>query len=408
MIDNQQAVSLRKGISLCVAVLLCQVLFSSVADSAWIGLLLQDYRGTGGGTTAGVELIAVQKGSPAEQAGLRPEDVIVAVNGKGVAHSRAVTETVFAAAPGDSLALKIRRGKDIIHVLVVLGELPAYLVRYHEGVRQTEDREYARAIVSFTKALQDNPTMADAFDKRAYAYFLQGRYDLAIEDATEAIRLQPVAGFFLTRGRAYRETRYFRKAVDDFTRALALRSSPDGYFERAVACADAGNTSDALADLKHATDLDPLFGDAFRMRASLLRKRGDEKAAAADEEKAARAYIDQGLRFAGEGLYDKALAHYGAGIKLNGTFTPVFFYNSGLAHEKKGDFAQAVNSYSEAIRHDPGFAKAYLRRGYVYAEKLGQETAAKSDWEKAVQLDPQGDDGRKAALNLEQLRKSGL
>ena len=54
----------------------------------------------------------VTAGGPAEQAGVRAGDVIVAVGGERVAAPDDVAAAVQGRRPGDSLAVEIRRGGD--------------------------------------------------------------------------------------------------------------------------------------------------------------------------------------------------------------------------------------------------------------------------------------------------------
>ncbi|MHC4595597.1 MAG: tetratricopeptide repeat protein [Planctomycetota bacterium] len=42
--------------------------------------------------------------------------------------------------------------------------------------------EYEHAIAEFTKALEINPSLAEAYNNRGFAYYRKGEYDRAWED----------------------------------------------------------------------------------------------------------------------------------------------------------------------------------------------------------------------------------
>ncbi|HEX2194401.1 MAG TPA: trypsin-like peptidase domain-containing protein [Candidatus Limnocylindria bacterium] len=74
--------------------------------------------------SANPEVPAVFPGSPAEQAGLQPGDVIVAVDGSPVTAEDDLAEHVLKHAPGDAITLRVLRGSEERDVQVTLGVLP--------------------------------------------------------------------------------------------------------------------------------------------------------------------------------------------------------------------------------------------------------------------------------------------
>jgi len=73
---------------------------------------------------AGAIITDVVSGGPAEKAGVRPGDVLVAVNGKAVANSSAVLNTIAVLRPGDEATLTLIRDQAEISVKVVAGTRP--------------------------------------------------------------------------------------------------------------------------------------------------------------------------------------------------------------------------------------------------------------------------------------------
>jgi tetratricopeptide (TPR) repeat protein len=83
-------------------------------------------------------------------------------------------------------------------------------------------------------------------------------YDRAIADFNEAIRLQPKADYFMSRGNAYSLKGDPTRAIADYDEALKLEPERAMAFNnRGVAWRDKGDRKKALADFKAAVALDP-------------------------------------------------------------------------------------------------------------------------------------------------------
>ena len=90
-------------------------------ERGWLGVSVQDSTRR----AEGVVVAAVERGGPAARAGLRPGDVVTAVNGHGVHTARALTSTVAAAAPDSRVELAVHRGTQSLDLGVTLGRRPA-------------------------------------------------------------------------------------------------------------------------------------------------------------------------------------------------------------------------------------------------------------------------------------------
>jgi S1-C subfamily serine protease len=62
---------------------------------------------------------------PAERGGVRPGDVLVAINGKPVADTAAMLSIVAELAPGSQATMKLRRGEKDLDIGVTVGKRPA-------------------------------------------------------------------------------------------------------------------------------------------------------------------------------------------------------------------------------------------------------------------------------------------
>lgn len=72
----------------------------------------------------GAVLVAVERGGPAAEAGLRPGDVVVAVDGERVESAAELSRAVARLRPGRRLTLQVFRDGEAREVEVVLGERP--------------------------------------------------------------------------------------------------------------------------------------------------------------------------------------------------------------------------------------------------------------------------------------------
>ena len=76
------------------------------------------------GTAGGVGVVAVTSGGGAERAGLRPGDVIRAIDGAQIPDTTALTQALAAAKPGGKVTVTVSRDGQDRSVQVTLGELP--------------------------------------------------------------------------------------------------------------------------------------------------------------------------------------------------------------------------------------------------------------------------------------------
>jgi membrane-associated protease RseP (regulator of RpoE activity) len=91
---------------------------------AWLGVWLSQ-RSCEGGAGGEVRILNVIEGSPAERAGLRKGDVIVALDRTRLEDVEDLSEGLAARSPGDTATLRIERDGKEQRLSVVLGERPA-------------------------------------------------------------------------------------------------------------------------------------------------------------------------------------------------------------------------------------------------------------------------------------------
>lgn len=89
-----------------------------VTISTWDALAAQQY-----GTVEGMLVVSVTKDGPADEAGLRPNDIIVAVDGASVPTQDEFVALVQSKSVGDALALEVWRGGKTLETTLVIGDL---------------------------------------------------------------------------------------------------------------------------------------------------------------------------------------------------------------------------------------------------------------------------------------------
>jgi S1-C subfamily serine protease len=101
-----------------------QLISTGRASHPMIGVGLDEARTSAtGGVSAGARVVAVQPGGPAAQAGLRPGDVITAVDGSRISAPGDVINAVERAGVGRSLRINLLRDGQPLQLTVVPSDL---------------------------------------------------------------------------------------------------------------------------------------------------------------------------------------------------------------------------------------------------------------------------------------------
>ncbi|HUT14508.1 MAG TPA: tetratricopeptide repeat protein [Thermoguttaceae bacterium] len=253
--------------------------------------------------------------------------------------------------------------------------------------------KYDRAIADCNEAIRLDPKSALAYCGRATAYFWKDDYDSAIADYTEAIRLNPKdAGAYFGRSLAYFAKGDDDSAIADYTEAIRVDpKNAFAYYGRGRAYYSKHDYDLAIGDYSEAIRLNPTLALAYFWRGDAYHSKRDYDSSIADYTEAMRldpkdadAYFGRGHAYFAKGDNDSALADYTEAIRLDPTFALAYSWR-GLAYCAKGDDDSAIADCNEAIRLDPKNADAYYFRGMAYQGK-GQRAAAETDFAQAKRL----------------------
>ena len=99
-----------------------QIIAKGRVARGWLGVSAQDTEPDA--AVRGARIMGVQPGGPADRAGLRPGDVLVAINDKPIADTAELINTTAALAPGARGDFKLRRNSKEIGLQIEVGRRP--------------------------------------------------------------------------------------------------------------------------------------------------------------------------------------------------------------------------------------------------------------------------------------------
>jgi tetratricopeptide (TPR) repeat protein len=144
-----------------------------------------------------------------------------------------------------------------------------------------------KKIEYFTKALECNPRLAAAYEKRGLLHYFQGNYDKVIQDYQAHLDFAPTnADSYRMLGMGFLKSGIYESAIDSFTQAVNIDPKLTGaYAHRAEAYRLIGKDHNAIRDATTAIELrldQRSRADAYRTRARVYRKFGHMKLAVED------------------------------------------------------------------------------------------------------------------------------
>jgi hypothetical protein len=147
---------------------------------------------------------------------------------------------------------------------------------------EISEAEKTFSIADFNKAIEINPSDADAYYNRGVVYHGEGQYDQAISDYTKAIEIDPrYANAYNNRGLAYGKGKeQYDKAISDFSKAVEINPRhAEAYNNRGFTYYIKGQHDKAISDYSKALEINPTDGMAYVNRiVAYIEKKEYEKA----------------------------------------------------------------------------------------------------------------------------------
>ena len=106
-----------------------QIIQTGTVTRGWIGVEAQEItpdlaESFGMSDTNGSLIAGVQRGSPADAGGVKPGDILIAVNGKTVKDPQGMLDLIADLKPGDTIPFKLRRKNAAIDAEIRIGKRP--------------------------------------------------------------------------------------------------------------------------------------------------------------------------------------------------------------------------------------------------------------------------------------------
>lgn len=203
------------------------------------------------------------------------------------------------------------------------------LFYYQRGYREYMSKNYLSAIMNYEKAL---PLSND--DEKGLMY-----YNIAL---------------------AYEKLSMYDNAIDNYTKSLEKRKTPDNYSGLAYAYSRKKEYDKAIKNYEYSIELDPLFSEG---------------------------YIGLGVVYFEQKDYAKSLSALTQAIKMNSKSYNAY-YLAGEIAVITTQYDSAILFFQEAIKWNQNYAEAYLAIANVYLTN-GETEKAIEFQQKAYQLKPE-------------------
>jgi tetratricopeptide (TPR) repeat protein len=260
-----------------------------------------------------------------------------------------------------------------------------------QGVVEYNNKNYDKALIFFSTALQLSPTYELVFKNKAKTYSQLARYDLALADYNSYFGYgNQVSGDYNSRGVIKFGLKDYLGAVADFTKAIEI--DPNNihfYTNRADAYDQLRNWTNSISDYTRALETNPNTYDLYLKRAEVKEELKDNFGAVADYSKAITlkpadpdAYAERGRVKILLKQYKSASDDFSKAIQGAGNDKWPFRYRAELKLELH-DYKGCIEDCNEVIKSSPEDApNAYFIRGKAY-HFLGNKTKACEDWSKS-------------------------
>ncbi len=181
--------------------------------------------------------------------------------------------------------------------------------------------DFDQAIPLYSKAIEVDPTYAEAYVNIGLIYYYKRDYRQAIKNYNEAERYRPdLSEISLNRANSYRAMGFNDMAINEYSESLHLKETPEGFYNRGNVYLAQGKNALAISDYSKAIGLRPSYADAYNNRGNVYFNIGD---------------------------YDNALSDYTSSIMIDPKGANAY-YNRAMIYAKKRDYFNALRDILSA------------------------------------------------------------
>lgn len=395
-----------------------------VPGGGWVGMVLRTFTNSptasalpGAAPSLEVRVARVERGSPADLAGIRPGDHLLAVNEWNVAAAAEIEQSILAT-PEARLNLRLRRGEEEWLAELTVGSRSSHLPGPTLSPRQRERLvEVTRRLLTRNAAtaerevggLRDPAVRAAAENNLGVRCETEDRLGAAIRAYGRAVRADPAVPLYrFNLGLALRLMGSYERAAEEVGEAVRLAPRSTAARQRFAEIQSVlGRGSHALALTEAALQDDPNSHGLWELKAQLLwrQQRLHEARDAASQAiqlepscPVAHAYLGGVLQDLGQ--MDPADAAVQTAIALDPFLAPLH-YQLGMIRQARGQPRLAVESLRRAINLEPDRSELFSTLGSLLGD-LGDPQQAEATYRRCLEIDPEN---RPALHNLAEIHR---
>jgi len=251
-----------------------------------------------------------------------------------------------------------------LDVLKQMGADP-YLISYLAGEQFYRSSDYDKAISEFTASITRYSGFTQGYISRGNAWLKKKEYSRAIDDYTQAIKLDgKKAEVYNYRGFARAELAARNKlngmnlAIEDYTQAISMNQKyVDALINRSYAYFQTGDYTRVIEDCDRIIALEPANATIWNRRGSAWYEKEED---------------------------DKAITDFSQAIKIKNDYAAAW-YNRANAWYNKREVDKALADLNRCLAINPSFADAYNSRGKIF-QYMGNKESAAADFDSAKRL----------------------
>jgi tetratricopeptide (TPR) repeat protein len=263
------------------------------------------------------------------------------------------------------------------------------------GVSLLQQNKYKESIKIYSKAIEINPSYAEAYSNRGVAYMELKYFEKSTKDFEQAIRINPnYAEAYCNLGSSLKNINKPNEALNNYN--LAIKINPnfaDAYSNRATILIDYGEYIKAIDSCDRAININPNKFDAFFNRGIAFEKIGELKESINSYKQAIRinpnyiiAYINLANLMNKSNLIDEAINNYHIAIKIKPDCAEAY-YGLATIFRELGLLKESEENFNLAIKFNPNFYDALNNFG-VLLQELGRLDEAKLKYKSAIKIMP--------------------
>jgi tetratricopeptide (TPR) repeat protein len=267
--------------------------------------------------------------------------------------------------------------------------------RFYSGYARGRLKRYEEALVDYQEALRIAPDYLDALNNLGSVLDKLGRFEEAVDAYSRTIKLKADYGLAHNNlGASYYHLGRYEEAIVAYKRALELPpQASTTHYNLGVAYSKLGRYREAVESLLTAIRLRPKYFEAYSHLGSVYCQMGRANQAVESFSKAidlnpnfAEAHNGLGTTFHKMGRIQEAAESFRRAVQIEPNFAEAL-NNLGVADSHLRRDQEAIESLQQAIRVKPDFAAVCNNLGLVYS-KARRHTEGIRYYKEAVDLSP--------------------